>query len=54
VCCLSAVGTPESLTNEDGLIVNKKTKRDILLLLNEDLWQGTAVIVAKQLHRLFA
>lgn len=31
---------PRLLMDEDGLIINKETERDILLLLNEDLWTG--------------
>jgi hypothetical protein len=26
--------------DDDGLIITKETERDILLLLNEDLWRG--------------
>jgi hypothetical protein len=26
--------------DDDGLIINKETERNILLLLNEDLWTG--------------
>jgi hypothetical protein len=31
---------PEKLMNDDGLIIAKETAREILLLLNEDLWTG--------------
>jgi hypothetical protein len=31
---------PERLMDDDGLIITKETERDILLLLNEDLWRG--------------
>jgi hypothetical protein len=32
--------SPQDLMDDDGLIINKETERDILLLLNEDLWTG--------------
>lgn len=31
---------PQQLMDDDGLIINKATERDVLLLLNEDLWTG--------------
>lgn len=31
---------PQQLMDNDGLIINKDTERDVLLLLNEDLWTG--------------
>lgn len=31
---------PQLLLDKDGLVINKKTEREVLLLLNEDLWTG--------------
>jgi hypothetical protein len=31
---------PQKLMDDNGLVINKETERDILLLLNEDLWTG--------------
>ncbi len=31
---------PQQLMDDDGLIINKDTERDVVLLLNEDLWTG--------------
>ena len=31
---------PQKLLDNDGLVINKDTERDVLLLLNEDLWTG--------------
>lgn len=31
---------PQQLMDDDGLIINKNTEQDVLLLLNEDLWTG--------------
>lgn len=31
---------PKMLLDDDGLVINKETERDVLQLLNEDLWTG--------------
>jgi hypothetical protein len=31
---------PQELMDSDGLVINKETEKNILLLLNEDLWTG--------------